>query len=123
MKPQLDMEASQALARLAPLTTSSSSSTSAAGVGGGGGGGGGIVSSSHSHSHHHSHQQQRDKRSTRQQRAAWVRQHLAGLRTSLRQQLVLSELLVLSEGATVVQDSHVILMKGSIQVRACQGVF
>jgi len=85
------MEASQALARLAPLTT--------AAAGGGGGGGG-----------------HRDKRSSRQQRAAWVRQRLAALRGSIKQQLVLAELLVLSEGATVVQDSHVILIKGTIQV-------
>ena len=84
LKPQLDMEASQALARLAPLTT----------AGG-----------------HH-----RDKRSSRAQRAAWVRQKLAAMRASLKAQLVLGELLVLSEGASVVQDSHVILMKGTIQV-------
>jgi hypothetical protein len=83
LKPQLDMEASQALARLAPLTT----------AGG-----------------------HRDKRSSRAQRAAWVRQKLAAMRASLKAQLVLGELLVLSEGASVVQDSHVILMKGTIQV-------
>lgn len=39
-----------------------------------------------------------------------------GMQGSLKAQLVLGELLVLSEGASVVQDSHVILMKGTIQV-------
>jgi hypothetical protein len=93
------MEASQALARLAPLTTAPlggsglPSSTAAAAAGG-----------------HH------DKRSTRQQRAAWVRQRLGAMRAALKQQLVLAELLVLSEGAEVMQDSTVLLMKGSIQV-------
>lgn len=91
LKPHLDMEASQALARLAPLTTGSSSSGA-----------------------HH-----RDKRSTRQQRAAWVRARLAVTRARLKQQLVMAELLVLSEGAVVMQDSHVVLMKGTIQVRGC----
>lgn len=89
LKPHLDVEASQALARLAPLTTGSSSSSAG----------------------HH-----RDRRSTRQQRAAWVRQRLAVMRARLKQQLVMSELLVLSEGAVVMQDSHVVLMKGTIQV-------
>lgn len=91
LKPQFDMEASQALARLAPLTTTTTRDTT--------------TSSSSS-----------SKRSTRQQRAAWVRQRLAAVRAVIKQQLVMAELLVLSEGAMVAQDSHVILMKGTIHV-------
>jgi hypothetical protein len=91
LKPQFDMEASQALARLAPI--------SAPGAGGGG-----------------------HRKSSRQQRAAWVRQRLAAMRNSIKQQLVMAELLELTEGATVIQDGHVILMKGTIQVgRVCVG--
>jgi hypothetical protein len=74
LKPQFDMEASQALARLAPIT--------APGTGGGG---------------------HRDKKSSRQQRAAWVRQRLVAMRNSIKQQLVMAELLELTEGAAVIQ--------------------
>jgi hypothetical protein len=53
---------------------------------------------------------------SRQQRAAWVRQHLAALRQHLKLQLVKSELLVLPAGCAVAQESHVMLVQGSIQV-------
>jgi hypothetical protein len=64
----------------------------------------------------------RHKRMSRQQRAAWVRQHLAALRCHLKQQLVKSELLVLPAGCAVAQESHVMLMQGSIQVRLPGGM-
>lgn len=91
LKPQLDLEVSQALARVAPLTTTSAAAAA-----------GGVV---------------RTKRSSRQQRAAWVRQRLSLLRGLLKQQLAKAELLVLAEGATVSLDSHAVLMRGSLQVR------
>ncbi|KAF6264741.1 hypothetical protein COO60DRAFT_18214 [Scenedesmus sp. NREL 46B-D3] len=89
LQPQMDLETSQALARLAPLH--------ARGDGRPG--------------------QPRRKHMSRQQRAAWVRQHLTALRQHLKQQLVKSELLVLPAGCAVAQESHVMMLQGSIQVR------
>jgi hypothetical protein len=48
-----------------------------------------------------------------------VRQRLGALRALLRQQLVAAELLELDDGASVTLDGHALLMRGSIQVRAC----
>ncbi|WIA16848.1 hypothetical protein OEZ85_013781 [Tetradesmus obliquus] len=94
LQPQVELETSQALARLAPLH-----------VRGDGRPGGA-----------------RHKRASRQQRAAWVRGHLAALRGHLKQQLVKSELLVLPAGCAAAQESHVMLLQGSIQVKVADGM-
>lgn len=62
-------------------------------------------------------QHHRHKRMSRQHRAAWVRQRLNALRCHLKQQLVKAELLMLPAGCTVAQQSHVLLLQGSMQVR------
>lgn len=103
LRPQLDIEVSQALARMAPLYHGSThrksvdkTTDSAAG----------ITAPKH-------------KRISKQQRAAWVRQHLTTLKQQLKQQLAMAELLLLPKGCSVAQESHVMLLQGSIQVRHC----
>lgn len=107
LKPQLDIEVSQALARMAPLyhiTTQRLPTENKQTAGP-------VLSTSTTATGGHRH-----KRVTRQQRAAWVRQHLTVLKQHLKQQLAKSELLVLPNGCSVAQESHVLLLQGSIQV-------
>ncbi|KAF8065728.1 NHX8 [Scenedesmus sp. PABB004] len=88
LRPAVDLEVSQALARLAPSSTAHGDRSGA-----------------------------RGKRVSKAARAAWVRAHLAALRCDLKAQVVSAELLLLPRGCSVAQEGHAMLLQGSAQVK------